>query len=107
MPTNASCAPWRETMIRGAKAKRRCRILLSSNSEDPVGGLPRATWHEALNPYKNRGKPRRNGHACGRQYLRSATARLDLTRQASELSPAEAVRVGSLRARVRSSRRCG
>src|SRR6516225_12320243 len=48
MPTNARCAPWRETMTTGAKAKRRCRILLSSNSEDPVGSLPRATWHEAL-----------------------------------------------------------
>ena len=24
MPTNASCAPWRETMTMGAKAKRRC-----------------------------------------------------------------------------------
>src|SRR6516165_1612931 len=35
-------------MTMGAKAKRRCRILLSRNSEDPVGGLPRATWHEAL-----------------------------------------------------------
>jgi len=33
MPTNASCAPWRETMTMGAKAKRRCRILLSHNSE--------------------------------------------------------------------------
>ena len=29
MPTNASCAPWQETMTMGAKAKRRCRILLT------------------------------------------------------------------------------
>ena len=35
MPTNASCAPWQETMTMGAKAKRRCRTLLSSNSEWP------------------------------------------------------------------------
>ena len=32
MPTNASCAPWQETMTMGAKAKGRCRILLSRNS---------------------------------------------------------------------------
>src|SRR6516164_4705739 len=38
MPTNASCAPWRETMTMGAKAKRRCRILLSSNSEADQSG---------------------------------------------------------------------
>jgi len=29
-------------------------------------------WLAGQHPYKNRGKPRRNGRACGRQYLRSA-----------------------------------
>jgi putative ABC transport system substrate-binding protein len=38
-------------MTMGAKAKGRCRILLSRNSEDPVGALPRATWHEGDDPF--------------------------------------------------------
>jgi len=45
-------------------------------------------WLAGQHPYKNRGKPRRNGRACGGNTCGPPSARLDLSppRQASELT---------------------